>query len=111
MATQSIPTPSQLAYAETLLSRSRTWTRGRRKSDGLSFVVFESSRTNPDGTKRGYYTRGDGQACTCKSWLYRGECSHAIAVRRDVERARAESDRPRLKTLSELYDSHLVDAF
>ena len=85
MATQMIPTESQNAQAAVLLARADKWAQGTR-ADGLRFYLFASSRTLSDGTPILNMTRADGQGCSCKSWLYRNLCSHAIAVRMFNER-------------------------
>lgn len=75
------PTTAMQAHAQVLLERAATWARGERK-DGLRFYLFASSRTLADGTPIYHMTRADAlAACTCPSWLHRGQCSHVEAVR------------------------------
>lgn len=87
MAT-TVYTDSMKARAEILVSESKTWTRGRRKSDSLAFVIFPSSKPG-----RAYYSTET--ACSCPSYYHRLACSHVLAVKTDNERVRAEADRPR----------------
>lgn len=95
-------TDSMRAHADLLLSRSHLWTRATRKSDGLAFVIFPSSRSNT-----AYYTRCDGGACTCKGYLWRGVCSHALACQIDAERAREAAGRKPRPRLDQLMDAWL----
>lgn len=85
MAT-AIVTDTMRQHADVLLARADRWARGRRNRDGLEFVLFASSRTLADGTPIYNMTRSDARGCTCKSWLYRSACSHALAVQTFNER-------------------------
>lgn len=94
-------TISQIASAEQLLARSTGWTRGRRKTDGLSFVIFPSSNG-----RDAYYTRGDGNGCSCRGWLYRGRCAHSLAVKRDAQAARKAATQPKRRGYDEIYSEN-----
>ena len=89
---QAAYTLSQQASAERLLAQSLTWTRGRRKSDGLSFIIFPSS-----DNRTAYYA--NERACTCRGFQHRGRCSHELAVKREAEQAREQATRPRYEDL------------
>lgn len=69
-------------HADMLVQRAKFWTRGVRKSDGLAFVCFPSSR----GGRAAYYT--NERACSCPSFQFRHECAHRLAVRAEAEAAR-----------------------
>lgn len=105
-------TPSMAAHAQVLLERATTWARGYDTRTGRQFVIFTSSRCK-DGQPVLYYTAVDGSGCSCKSYLYRGACSHAEATRLDAEQAR-EKVGPRRATYDELFRGsgfELTDAF
>jgi hypothetical protein len=84
--TQKLYTRYQKDHADVLLSRSKFWTWGRRKRDGLSFVVFPSSRATAE-KPIAYYTTAS--ACSCPSFQHRGSCAHELSVRMEAEQARA----------------------
>lgn len=90
-------TSAMEARAASLLETAQTWTWGRRKADGVQFVLFSSSRPG-----HAYYTRSDGQGCTCPSYAYRGACSHSLACRRNLEQIRVRYARP-IKTYEEMF--------
>lgn len=69
--TQGI-TSSMRAHAEQLVFESYTWARGRSKTSGEGFYVVPASKA---GTA--HYSSRFG--CTCKSYRWRGECSHHLA--------------------------------
>lgn len=103
MAQSAVYTVSMIARANQLVSESFKWTRGRRKSDGLTFVIFPSSKPG-----RTYYSSQIG--CTCPSWSYRKACSHVLALVTEATKAQESAGRkPLLKTYEEIYG--LVDAF
>ena len=103
MAT-AVYTDSMKAQAQALLSRSHHWARGKRNSDDLEVVLFLSSQTTPDGLPIHYMTRLDGKGCTCRSWLFRSACSHALACQMVSERqARAEADSKPRKSYNQLF--------
>lgn len=72
-------TTSLAAHAELLLNRSQSWSRGVRASDGLVFVLFSGST--------GQTYMATAHACTCRGFLYRGQCAHQVAVRTEADRA------------------------
>ena len=65
-----------------LVATAETWARGRSKRDGTAFWIIPAS----DGRTAHWAT---ATACTCKSFRWRGTCSHSLAVktRQDCERA------------------------
>lgn len=81
--TQQVITSSMQAHAEQLVSESYRWSRGRSKVSGAEFYVIPASTTNA-----AHYTSEDG--CTCKSFTYRGQCSHRLAVQ--IHEADADID-------------------
>ncbi len=101
MATAATVTDSMNASATALLAERLTWVRGRRRSDSRAFYLFPSS----DG-RTAYYTAIDGSGCTCKGYLWRGVCSHAVAAQRDTHRVRAEADRPARKSYGDLFPAN-----
>jgi hypothetical protein len=107
MAIQPIVTDSMRAYARVLLSKSPKWARGVDREKGVAFVMFTSSRTDKDGKPTYHKTRCDGNGCTCRGYLYRGVCSHALACR--WEAAEARESFALIKTYDEVYGN--VDAF
>ena len=86
MATQAY-TNNQLKRANELLQGAQTWTRGRRKSDGLSLVIFPSSKPG-----HAYYTSQIG--CTCPGYFHRGGCAHALAVQLEAKWAQEAAAKP-----------------
>ena len=105
MTTQAY-TISQQASAERLLADSLIWVRGRRKADGVSFVVFPSS----NGRSAYYASLLNGGACTCRGFLHRGRCSHELALKRDAEQAREVATKPKRRGYADLFPEH-EDAF
>ncbi len=104
MTAQAGYTDSQRARAAALVENAKLWTRGRRKRDGLAFVLFGSS-------KPGHAYYANEFSCTCSGFLYRGKCSHELAVRTEAEAAR-EQFAPTVKTLKTYEEVYgLVDAF
>lgn len=106
MAT-TVYTDSMRARAATLLETAKTWNWGRRKSDGIQFVLFSSSRPG-----HAYYT--SQIACSCTGYLHRGACSHQLAVSLHVERVQEEAARPKRPTYEDLWQgdgSECTDAF
>ncbi len=72
-----------------LVAESSRWSRGRSKVDGTEFWIIPAST----GKTAHWAT---ATACTCKSFRWRGSCSHSLAVkvRQDRERAaRQTADR------------------
>jgi hypothetical protein len=67
-------TPSMQAKAVTLLEERATWQRGTSKRTGEQFWLIPAS----DG-RTAHYANASG--CTCRSFSYRGICSHVVAVR------------------------------
>lgn len=86
---QAVYTESMQANAARLVESAPTWTRGRRKRDGLTFVIFPSSKPG-----KAHYA--NELACTCPSYNYRGACSHVLAVHIEAEQARERAARPLL---------------
>jgi hypothetical protein len=84
-------TSSMTAHAELLLNRSAHWSRGVRAADGLVFVLFTGS------TGQTYMTTDSG--CTCRGFLYRGQCAHQVAVMTEAEKAQAPKPRKRYEDL------------
>jgi hypothetical protein len=74
MATTRIPTESMKAKAVTLLEERATWQRGTSKRTGERFWLIPAS-----DARTAHYATSAG--CTCRSFLYRGICSHVVAVR------------------------------
>jgi len=98
---QAVYTESMQANAARLIESAATWTRGRRKRDGLTFVIFPSSKPG-----KAHYA--NELSCTCPSYNYRGACSHVLAVHIEAEQARERAARP-LMTYEEVFGN--VDAF
>lgn len=107
MEARNMVTDSMRAQAQVLLSRSHKWARGYDTRNGRQFVIFTSSRQQPDGRPVLYYTGIAGDGCTCKSYLYRGACSHAEACRLEAERAREVAARKPKATYDQLMDAWL----
>jgi hypothetical protein len=103
---QATVTQSMQAKADALLAERTTWITGRRKSDSRAFYLFASSKPG-----HAYYCSVTGDACSCSGFFYRGVCSHSEAARRDTEQARAAAEQPARKSLGELHDAFLSDAF
>ena len=82
------------------------------KTLALAFFLFTSSRRGPNGEMIFHKTARDGSGCTCKGYLWRGECAHALAARTAAEQAReAVSRKTERRSYRELMDNALVDAF
>jgi hypothetical protein len=72
-----------------LVATAETWSRGRSKRDGTAFWIIPAST----GATAHWAT---ASACTCRSFYFRGTCSHqpAVKAREDRERAALQtSDR------------------
>lgn len=108
MAVQMVSANVQ-ARADELFARRSTWARGKARDyrGELIGVVMFSSRTAPGVV---YMTRCDGLGCNCPGAQRSrsGNCCHQIAVRKDVDAARAP--KPKRK-YEELFGDDLVDAF
>lgn len=63
-----------LAKATVLLEERATWQRGTSKRTGEHFWLIPAS-----SGRTAHYTNASG--CTCRSFSYRGICSHVVAVR------------------------------
>lgn len=79
--TSSSVTQSMAAKAEILVSEQHRWSRGQSKATGQPFWVIPGC----DG-KTAHWTAIDGRCCSCKSFTFRGACSHVEAVRLYEER-------------------------
>jgi hypothetical protein len=106
VATTTVYTQSQIKRANELLQTAQTWTRGRRKADGLSLVIFPASKPG-----HAWYTSQLG--CTCPGHWHRGTCSHLLAVQIEAKRAQESAAKKPLKTYEDLWgdDDQTVDAF
>ena len=89
MQARTVYTKAQLRRAHELLKSAKTWTRGRRKADGVAFVLFPSSKPGS-----AHYTRVDGGECTCKGFEYRRACTHSLAAELDTKWAREAARKP-----------------
>jgi hypothetical protein len=95
--------------AHELLATVKTWTRGRRKADGVAFVLFPGSKP---GTA--WYTRVDGAVCDCPGFAYRQSCAHALAAQLDTKWAREAAARKPLLSYDDIMgpdDDQTVAAF
>ena len=102
-------TPNMIAQAEILLARSAFWTRGTAVTeDGrtVGVVTFNSSRKRIDANGNEitvtYLTRCDGAACSCTGFQMRQACSHAVACRKEAERAREAIHAPNFENESDV---------
>jgi ribosomal protein L44E len=84
--TSSSVTQSMAAKAEILVSEQHRWSRGQSKATGQPFWVIPGC----DG-KTAHWTAIDGRCCSCKSFTFRGACSHVEAVRLYEERTAREN--------------------
>jgi hypothetical protein len=79
-------TQSMAARAEILVSEQHRWSRGQSKATGQPFWVIPGC----DG-KTAHWTAIDGRCCSCKSFTFRGACSHVEAVRLYEQRTAQEN--------------------
>lgn len=100
MATKAVYTQSMQAKASVLVEQAITWTRATRKSDGLAFVIFPSSKPG-----KAWYATEYG--CNCPSYTHRGACSHQLAVKTEAEQARERAAVKPRTTLEALMDKQL----
>ena len=81
-----------------LVATADTWSRGRSKRDGTEFWIIPASTG-----KTAHWATATG--CTCKSFRWRGTCSHSLAVK-----ARQDRERAALQT-ADRYPVRLTDPY
>ena len=85
------------AKAAQLAAEPERWSRGRSKRTGQEFWVIPGSR----GTA--HWATASG--CTCKSFRFRGSCSHQLAVKVREDRERIERRQPAPAPRPSRYDA------